>query len=165
MEATTAEMTFLPLEATGIGLRTAVKVTNKSMIYNIFQMINNLKIAPPQYVIMNYSHEKKCNNLGPFSLYLVPPPRCSGIPRTDWSCCTSSEPCDVGGGDCDRDSDCVGDLTCGNDNCKADFSSTGSNWASSADCCEGKERSNYGNIRMVVVINRSYNQHFEISFL
>ena len=67
-----------------------------------------------------------------------PPPPCSGIPYTDWNCCSSTNPCDIGGGDCDRDSDCLGDLTCGNDNCKIDFSSSGSNWHQSADCCEGE---------------------------
>ena len=68
-----------------------------------------------------------------------PPPPCSGIPYTDWACCSSANPCDIGGGDCDRDADCAGDLTCGNNNCKADFSSTGSNWSPQADCCDGKQ--------------------------
>ena len=68
-----------------------------------------------------------------------PPPPCSGIPYTDWACCSSANPCDIGGGDCDRDADCTGGLTCGNNNCKADFSSTGSNWSPQADCCDGKQ--------------------------
>ena len=62
---------------------------------------------------------------------------CNGVPTTDWSCCSSSKQCKIGEGDCDADSDCAGSLTCGNDNCLNDFSSLGSNWASSADCCEG----------------------------
>merc|ERR1712012_765889 len=33
----------------------------------------------------------------------------------DWSCCTTSMPCDIGGGDCDYDSDCMAGLTCGHD--------------------------------------------------
>ena len=51
---------------------------------------------------------------------LAAPPRCSGIPRTDWACCKPSEPCDVGMGDCDRDSDCMAGLTCGSNNCLRD---------------------------------------------
>merc|ERR1712223_580698 len=53
------------------------------------------------------------------------------------ACCKPSEPCDVGMGDCDRDSDCMAGLTCGNNNCLRDYSSTGSNWGRAADCCEG----------------------------
>ena len=67
---------------------------------------------------------------------IITPGVCNGVPTTDWSCCSFSNQCDSGGGDCDSDSHCVGSLTCGNDNCKKDFSATGSNWASSADCCE-----------------------------
>ena len=65
------------------------------------------------------------------------PAHCNGVPTTGWSCCTTSNPCDVGGGDCDSDSSCVAGLHCGRDNCKRDYSSAGSNWADSADCCEG----------------------------
>ena len=64
-------------------------------------------------------------------------PNCDGIPSTDWSCCSSSSPCNVGGGDCDFDSHCASGLTCGNNNCLNDFSSSGSGWSSAADCCEG----------------------------
>ena len=69
----------------------------------------------------------------------APPPtgQCNGVPNTDWSCCTSSSPCAVGGGDCDFDSHCAGNLKCGTNNCLRDYSSSGSNWATSADCCEG----------------------------
>ena len=66
------------------------------------------------------------------------PGSCNGVPNVDWSCCSSSSPCDVGGGDCDYDSDCSGSLTCGSNNCKRDNSSPGSNWHSNADCCESK---------------------------
>ena len=60
---------------------------------------------------------------------------CNGIPSTDWSCCSSTSPCNVGEGDCDFDSDCAGSLTCGMNNCVNDFSSNGSSWSSAADCC------------------------------
>ena len=62
---------------------------------------------------------------------------CNGNPTTDWSCCDHNEPCNEGGGDCDHDSDCIGALKCGNNNCQPDFSGPGSNWASAADCCYG----------------------------
>jgi len=45
------------------------------------------------------------------------PSTCTGQP-TDWDCCSSSSPCQAGQGDCDYDSDCVGSLVCGNDNCQ-----------------------------------------------
>ena len=50
---------------------------------------------------------------------------CSGW---DYDCCTPSNPCYEGYGDCDRDEDCVGDLVCGVDNCGPSFSSI-------EDCC------------------------------
>ena len=62
---------------------------------------------------------------------------CDGIPSTDWSCCSSSRPCSIGKGDCDRDSDCAGGLICGTNNCERNFGKTGSNWSSAADCCIG----------------------------
>ena len=64
---------------------------------------------------------------------------CNGVPSTNWSCCDPENPCEVGGGDCDRDSDCSGSLKCGNNNCQNDFSVEGSNWSSSADCCYGNK--------------------------
>ena len=66
--------------------------------------------------------------------------RCNGSPSTDWSCCAHDAPCYEGGGDCDRDSDCIGSLKCGNNNCRNEFSSDGSNWSSAADCCFGMYR-------------------------
>ena len=55
---------------------------------------------------------------------------CSGE-RGTGECCTRESPCKVGGGDCDKDEDCAGDLVCGKNNCQ-DF-----NWLarSSYDCC------------------------------
>ena len=38
-------------------------------------------------------------------------------------------PCAINQGDCDKNSECQGDLVCGKDNCPAPFPST-------ADCCE-----------------------------
>ena len=79
------------------------------------------------------------------------PGQCNGVPNVDWSCCSSSSPCDIGGGDCDYDSDCSGSLTCGNNNCKADYSSPGSNWHSMADCCESKKLN-------IISISKIYHQ-------
>ena len=64
-------------------------------------------------------------------------PNCDGIPSTDWGCCSSSNQCNVGQGDCDDDSDCAGSLTCGSNNCRA-TGMPGSNWDNHADCCVGK---------------------------
>ena len=63
---------------------------------------------------------------------------CIGSPSTDWNCCSDAFPCMLGGGDCDDDSQCAGNLVCGSDNCRRDFSSSNSNWMTGADCCRGK---------------------------
>ena len=44
-------------------------------------------------------------------------------------CCTTDAPCEVNEGDCDRDSECKGDLVCGDNNCDQAFT-----WRF-ADCC------------------------------
>ena len=67
---------------------------------------------------------------------------CHGIPSTDWSCCSSTSPCDIGGGDCDNDSDCAESLKCGHDNCIDDFPF--GNWNKQADCCFGEYDPLYG---------------------
>ena len=71
---------------------------------------------------------------------------CNGVPMTNWSCCDPENPCEVGGGDCDRDSDCSGSLKCGNNNCRNDFSVDGSNWSSNADCCYGNKHTYYSSL-------------------
>jgi len=50
-------------------------------------------------------------------------------------CCRKNGPCNVGEGDCNRDSECASGLQCGNNNCKRDFSSTGTKWRRGHDCC------------------------------
>jgi len=46
-------------------------------------------------------------------------------------CCSSSDPCGEGQGDCDKDSECVGSLVCGRNNCnKQAFPSR------KTDCCK-----------------------------
>jgi len=44
-------------------------------------------------------------------------------------CCSTRNQCGIGQGDCDKDSECAGSLTCGKDNCPAPF-------PSKADCCQ-----------------------------
>lgn len=44
-------------------------------------------------------------------------------------CCSTRNPCKIGQGDCDKDSECAGSLTCGKDNCASPF-------PSKADCCQ-----------------------------
>ena len=45
-------------------------------------------------------------------------------------CCSVERPCGSGEGDCDLDSECIGDLVCGKDNCGERFPVSG------ADCCQ-----------------------------
>ena len=45
------------------------------------------------------------------------------------NCCTSSNQCDIGEGDCDQDLDCIGNLFCGKDNC------VGDTFEEDDDCC------------------------------
>jgi len=54
-----------------------------------------------------------------------------------WNCCTSSNQCGEGEGDCDSDADCIGNLKCGHDNCN-----TALGFASNADCCYGPDDTN-----------------------
>ena len=49
----------------------------------------------------------------------------------DWSFCSSSAPCSLGQGDCDRDSHCQAGLVCGNNNCRDYHASA----QAAADCC------------------------------
>jgi len=54
---------------------------------------------------------------------------CDGTGENSGSCCTKDFPCKAGEGDCDSDSDCVGDLVCGSNNCK------GEAFLDDDDCC------------------------------
>jgi len=50
---------------------------------------------------------------------------------SDGSCCTTSNLCGIGDGDCDSDDQCQDDLLCGSNNCDTSLG-FGPNW----DCCE-----------------------------
>jgi len=53
--------------------------------------------------------------------------------KFSWSCCSPKTPCGVGEGDCDKDSDCAGELVCGKNNCPEEFKAkVGRN---KPDCC------------------------------
>ena len=73
------------------------------------------------------------NNIFDFHNYQLAK-QCDGNPR-DSNCCSNSNPCGYGEGDCDKDSHCRGFLKCGTNNCKNHFSLSGSNWKSYDDCC------------------------------
>ena len=58
-------------------------------------------------------------------------PVCDRTNRNKWTCCTEAMPCAEEQGDCDKDSECLGDLKCGRNNCRRDF-----NWGPvTLDCC------------------------------
>ena len=69
-------------------------------------------------------------------LNTAPSKRCDGVPNVYPDCCTSSDPCGIGEGVCASDAECLGSLKCGHENCRRDFSSSGSNWTSTDNCCE-----------------------------
>jgi len=55
---------------------------------------------------------------------------CNGMEGTG-NCCTGENPCDLGGGDCDSDTDCSGNLVCGYNNCRDFHANAGETY----DCC------------------------------
>ena len=59
------------------------------------------------------------------------------VEATKWQCCKEDKTCLLGGGDCDNDEQCEGELVCGRDNCRNEFSIPGSDWDAKADCCTG----------------------------
>ena len=63
----------------------------------------------------------------------------NGICEGGDSCCTDENPCGVGEGDCDRNSNCEGELKCGTDNCKKclgeDLGVDCSKFQPTDDCC------------------------------
>ena len=66
--------------------------------------------------------------------------QCNGnLNDTTSTCCSDENPCLKGQGDCDKNSECMGKLVCGFDNCHAEFSQNGGVWKTYDDCCTGKE--------------------------
>ena len=58
------------------------------------------------------------------------------------SCCTSSNTCKEGEGDCDLDSDCAGVLVCGTDNCRNGPLGYLGGYDSTDDCCKKPSKYN-----------------------
>ena len=56
--------------------------------------------------------------------------KCTGEAGTS-DCCTDEHPCELGGGDCDTNTNCAGELVCGNNRCKEFNLSAKPNY----DCC------------------------------
>ena len=115
--------------------------------YNNFNTIENCKLAcfshNYRYAGVQYAKECYCGNNAPKK---VAPKEtecnmdCSGDNINEkykkWtgcdggdSCCTPSNQCSLGEGDCDTDADCLPGLRCGKDNCKGD------DFDSTDDCC------------------------------
>merc|ERR1711970_1344474 len=67
----------------------------------------------------SFFHEKDDCCIKPESIIPKSDLRCRGRNFDKERCCTKENPCVLGEGDCDDDSDCSGNLLCGNNNCKA----------------------------------------------
>ena len=74
------------------------------------------------------------------------PSNSDGVNRVHlFNCCTPDTPCGLGGGDCNSDQDCKGDLICGlyqsnSNNCKNE-PRIGLTWPTNTDCCITKRNS------------------------
>ena len=129
MAAIIAAMIFQPQEVTGLVVPIAVKVFILSYCPRILYSMNEYRLVTIEFELLDATTTTTTS---------TPTGQCDGVPSTDWSCCSSTNTCSVGGGDCDNDSECASGLQCGNNNCKNDYSSSGSNWAIAADCCTSK---------------------------
>ena len=74
------------------------------------------------------------------------------VPSGGWSCCTTTNQCGIGEGDCDNDSQCSGSLKCGTDNCD-----TAVGFPSAYDCCY---QGNVGSSNTSCLVNQLINQRF-----
>ena len=89
--------------------------------------------------------DKPCPQLQPsllmtyiYPIFSVILPNLSGCNGTEPSndCCTSSNLCGEGEGDCDNDSHCFGALKCGSNNCISTFSPN-------SECCYDPNKQNW----------------------
>ena len=90
----------------------------------------------------------------------VPLARGSGCQNGGWSCCSSSNQCGIGEGDCDNDSECSGNLVCGTDNCGSNFPN-GTNEKGEfhqQDCCTEATQGNKNN-HLVLLSQSQYSAH------
>jgi len=65
-----------------------------------------------------------------------PAKSCDGLSSYHTDCCSASNQCDVGEGDCDSDNDCKGSLKCGTNNCPK-----GIKFNKYSDCCYDSTKS------------------------
>ena len=87
--------------------------------------------------------------------------RCaSGTHSQIQECCGTNDPCDEGQGDCDKDSECSGNLICGKNNCdRSRFPSNKTDCCTSigADLTQGIDDPNFfSNIWALVVFIPTY---------
>ena len=111
---------------------------NKYLQLVIVTSIITICVSSETHTVVTVNGDSCIFFAAPTAATTTPPPNgCNGIPSMDWACCSNSSPCNLGGGDCDSDSECAGNLSCGTDNCINDFPS--GSWSGSADCCIGGE--------------------------
>ena len=100
-----------------------------------FFILNLLRMNLIMLIHLEYH---TCENIDPDS----EPETGTGCDGTDWfnirRCCRYNGPCNLGEGDCNKDSECSDGLTCGNNNCQSDFSTSATWWGRRHDCCIGK---------------------------
>ena len=65
-------------------------------------------------------------------------------------CCTSSNQCGEGEGDCDHDSDCFGDLKCGQGNGRDDNCDSSLGFPSTHDCCYDPKKRKKIHLRNII---------------
>ena len=76
-------------------------------------------------------------------IFLLLEPKCTAK-NTEWNCCNKDHKCNEYEGDCQLDSDCVGDLVCGSNNCPSDFPDL------AYDCCE-KRSGNFSKYLLITI--------------
>ena len=124
MAAIIAAMIFQPQEVTGLVVPIAVKVFILSYCPRILSSMNEYRLVTIEFELLDATTTTTTS---------TPTGQCDGVPSTDWSCCSSTNTCSVGGGDCDNDSECASGLQCGNNNCKnvpfrAKIAHSGGSW-------------------------------------
>ena len=111
----------------------------------------NLRILIP----LEYYH---CETIAPDS----EPETGTGCDGTDWfnirRCCRYNGPCNLGEGDCNKDSECADGLTCGSNNCQSDFSTGQTWWGRRHDCCIGNKVQPTINIKPLLKTHEIYTQ-------
>ena len=79
------------------------------------------------------------------------------------SCCSDANKCGEGEGDCDSDSNCLGDLFCLKGGAEGCHTHVGSNWDSADDCCVDPKK--YGDVvKVAQKITHVSAQRFIFSF-